>query len=206
MEHKHFAVAVHYRNVAPERVSEVLATAHRLGQQPGLRVTNGRKVIELRPDIDWDKGTTVRWVLDHTAEPGPLLPIYVGDDLTDEDAFDAVRSEGIGVVVRHSEDGDRPTAARFAVDSPDEVRKLLERLATRLSTRRRTPTDAWTFTFDGYDPHTEKLREALCTVGNGYLATRACAPESQSGAVHYPGTYAAGVFNGLVDEISGSSN
>jgi alpha,alpha-trehalase len=205
VEHKRFAVAVHYRNVAPECVGEVVAKAHQLGQQHGLRVTNGRKVIELRPDIDWDKGTTLRWVLDRARDPGPVLPIYLGDDLTDEDAFDAVRSDGIGMVVRHSEDGDRPTAARFAVEGPDEVRGLLERLADRLATEQQTCTAAWTFTYDGYDPHTEKLREALCTVGNGYLATRGCAPESPSGAVHYPGTYAAGVFNRLVDEISGTT-
>ena len=110
MEHKHFAVAVHYRNVAPERVSEVLATAHRLGQQPGLRVTNGRKVVELRPDTAWDKGTMLQRVLHRIAGPDPVLPIYIGDDLTDEDAFDAVRHDGIGILVRHDEDGDLPVS------------------------------------------------------------------------------------------------
>ncbi|WNG79852.1 trehalose-phosphatase [Mycobacterium sp. ITM-2016-00316] len=205
VEHKRFAIAVHFRNVAPERVGEVVAAAHRLGQEFGLRVTNGRKVVELRPEIDWNKGTTVRWVLDHTDEPYPQFPIYIGDDLTDEDAFDAVRTDGIGIAVRHSEDGDRTTTARFAVDSPDEVRELLERLANRLATNKRTPADAWTFTFDGYEPRTEKLREALCTVGNGYLATRGSAPESRPGPAHYPGTYAAGVFNRLDDELAGST-
>ncbi len=56
MEHKRFAVAVHYRNVAPERVAEIVAATHRHGERDGLRVTTGRKVVELRPDIDWDKG------------------------------------------------------------------------------------------------------------------------------------------------------
>ncbi|CAN5660662.1 hypothetical protein BH09ACT8_BH09ACT8_14770 [soil metagenome] len=130
IEHKRFAVAAHYRNVAPDRVGEVVAKVHQLGRQHGLRVTNGRRVIELRPDIDWDKGTTLRWILDRTTDAGPVVPIYLGDDLTDEDAFDAVRPDGIGILVRHSEDGDRPTAARFAVDSPDEARELLDRLAT----------------------------------------------------------------------------
>ena len=48
---------------------------------------------------------------------------------------------------------------------------------------------------------TRKLREALCTVGNGYFATRGAAPESKAGQVHYPGTYAAGVYNRLEDLV-----
>lgn len=55
--------------------------------------------------------------------------------------------------------------------------------------------------FDGYAPATEKLREAVCTLGNGYFATRGCTPESPAGTVHYPGTYLAGVFNRLSDRI-----
>ena len=51
----------------------------------------------------------------------------------------------------------------------------------------------------------EKLREALCTVGNGYFATRGAAPESKAGQIHYPGTYAAGVFNRLEDVIAGTT-
>ena len=90
-------------------------------------MTNGRKVVELRPDVDWDKGTTLAWIRDRVDPTGSLLPIYIGDDLTDEDAFDAVRFDGIGIVVRHGEDGDRKTAARFTLTSPDQVREFLQR-------------------------------------------------------------------------------
>lgn len=62
---------------------------------------------------------------------------------------------------------------------------------------------AWTFTFEGYDPPNERLRESLCTVGNGYFATRGAAPESTAGRLHYPGTYAAGVYNRLEDVVAG---
>ena len=75
-------------------------------------------LVELRPDIDWDKGTTLAWIRDRIDATGSLLPIYIGDDLTDEDAFDAVGFDGIGIVVRHDEDGDRKTAARFSLRSP----------------------------------------------------------------------------------------
>ena len=51
---------------------------------------------------------------------------------------------------------------------------------------------------------TRNLREALCTVGNGYFATRGAAPESKAGQVHYPGTYAAGVYNRLDDLVGGT--
>ena len=192
VEHKRYAVAVHFRNVSPDRVAEVVATTHRHGQRHGLRVTGGRKVVELRPDIDWDKGSALAWIRDLIHETGRVLPIYVGDDLTDEDAFDAIRFNGIGVVVRHDEDGDRPTSAQFTLNNPDEVQEFLRRGGSWLAYEQQTSNEAWTLTFDGYDPPQEKLREALCTVGNGYFATRGAAPESKAGQVHYPGTLRRG--------------
>jgi trehalose 6-phosphate phosphatase len=136
VEHKRFGVAVHYRNAARDRVGEVAAAVRTAGQRTALRVTTGREVIELRPNIDWDKGKTLRWVLDHIRDNeggGPLLPIYLGDDITDEDAFDAVHDDGIAILVRHGDDGDRATAARYALDDPDRVREFTERLARRLA-------------------------------------------------------------------------
>jgi len=138
VEHKRFGVAVHYRNAARDRVGEVSAAVRAAGRREALRVTTGREVIELRPDIDWDKGKTLRWVIDHLhhAGSGPLVPIYLGDDITDEDAFDAVRDDGIPIVVRHTEDGDRATAALFALDSPAKVSQFTERLANQLTNAR----------------------------------------------------------------------
>ena len=57
------------------------------------------------------------------------------------------------------------------------------------------------FTYEGFDPEQEGLREALCTLGNGRFATRGAAPESRADDVHYPGTYAAGVYNRLVTRL-----
>jgi alpha,alpha-trehalase len=204
VEQKRFAVAVHYRNAAPEAVPQVTATVHAIGQRRHLRVTMGRKVIELRPDIAWDKGKMLRWIVHQIDGPDPLLPIYIGDDLTDEDAFDALRRDGIGIVVRHGEDGDRPSAARFALAGPVAVREFIEQLTREIATECDEPSNPWLLTFGGYDPPAEPLREALCTMGNGYFATRGCAPESKAGDVHYPGTYAAGIYNRLTDQIDGS--
>ncbi|MEX0929547.1 MAG: hypothetical protein WDZ53_09090, partial [Balneolales bacterium] len=61
--------------------------------------------------------------------------------------------------------------------------------------------DAWTITYSGYNPDRERHRETLCTLGNGYVATRGSAEESSWDAVHYPGTYLAGGYNRLKTDI-----
>ncbi len=132
VEHKRFAVAVHYRNAARDRVGEVLAAVRETGRRRGLRVTTGREVIELRPEIDWDKGRTLHWLLDRMT--GVKTPLFLGDDITDEDAFDAVAElSGAGIVVRHNDDGDRATAARYGLDSPAQAAEFTARLAERLA-------------------------------------------------------------------------
>ncbi|MDX1886005.1 trehalose-phosphatase [Mycolicibacterium sp. 120270] len=204
IEDKRFAVAVHYRNVALELIDTVISTVRVVGQRNKLRVTGGRKVIELRPDADWGKGKTVEWILEQIDGPHLMLPIYVGDDLTDEDAFDSVRNRGIGVVVRNAESGDRRSAARFALDGPEAVCRFLTRLDNQLAADLKTRNDPWTMTFGGYLPADEKLREALCTMGNGYMAVRGAAPECGADEVHYPGTYVAGIYNRLSDSIAGT--
>ncbi|WP_420866044.1 trehalose-phosphatase [Mycobacterium lacus] len=209
VEPKRFAVAVHYRDVDAGRVDGVIAAVRHLGRSEGLRVTTGRKVVELRPNVAWDKGKTLEWMLDHiagsdrTADLETLLPIYIGDDITDEDAFDAVRFDGVGIVVRHEENSERPSAASFRLESPTAVREFVQRLADDLRNAASRRSDLWELVYEGYDPKDERLREALCTVGNGYVATRGCAPEAVASETHYPGTYATVVYNTLTDQIAG---
>jgi trehalose 6-phosphate phosphatase len=62
---------------------------------------------------------------------------------------------------------------------------------------------AWSCGYEGFDPAREGLREALCTLGNGYMATRGAGPECRADGVHYPGTYIAGCYNTLSDEVDG---
>jgi alpha,alpha-trehalase len=61
----------------------------------------------------------------------------------------------------------------------------------------------WSLMYEEFVPDQEGLREALCTLGNGYFATRGAAPESSAGEVHYPGTYVAGLYNRMVTEVAG---
>ena len=63
--------------------------------------------------------------------------------------------------------------------------------------------NGWSLTYEGFLPTEEGLREALCTLGNGVFATRGAAPEAVADEVHYPGTYAAGVYDRLRTEIAG---
>ncbi|MCT2280189.1 family 65 glycosyl hydrolase [Micromonospora chalcea] len=61
----------------------------------------------------------------------------------------------------------------------------------------------WLLDYTGVDPETEGIRETLCTIGNGYVATRGAAPEADANRCHYPGTYAAGIFNRLCTRLHG---
>lgn len=61
----------------------------------------------------------------------------------------------------------------------------------------------WSLIYEGYDAQQEGLRETLCTLGNGYVATRGAAPDALADGVHYPGTYLAGGYNRLTSEIAG---
>lgn len=124
VERKRFALAVHFRLVEePQAIIDVRETAMQVAQSiPGLRTTGGKAVIELRPDLDWHKGKVVRELSDRfqASMPG-LRPIYVGDDVTDEDAFLELRGDGLGIVV-----GDVPatTATARIDDVPSVVRWL----------------------------------------------------------------------------------
>jgi trehalose/maltose hydrolase-like predicted phosphorylase len=61
----------------------------------------------------------------------------------------------------------------------------------------------WTWEYEGYEPAEERLREALCALGNGYFATRGALPECAADEVHYPGTYVAGCYNRLTSDVAG---
>lgn len=134
VERKRFAIAVHYRATPSGEVPELERIVSAVaGRHPRLRMTGGKKIFELRPAIDWDKGTALQWLIRAAdLDPERTLAFFVGDDVTDEDAFVAVRDRGVGVIV--GED-DRITAACDRVDDSIAVRELLFMLAERLRQR-----------------------------------------------------------------------
>jgi len=131
VERKRFSIAVHFRNVRAEEEERVRQLFDRVARDhAGLRRGEGKKVLELLPDADWDKGRAVTWLLDALGlDATGTLPVFVGDDVTDEHAFRALGDSGIGVLVN---DTPRASAARYRVRDVGEVRVFLERLAHTL--------------------------------------------------------------------------
>ena len=131
LERKRFAIAVHVRQVDERRVPEVEAAVDRIALAHGsLRKSVGKKVFELRPRVEWDKGRALlRLMRVLELDREDVVPVYVGDDVTDEDAFAAVRDRGLGVVVR-GEDDDRATSAHYSLAHPEEIGAFLEELAS----------------------------------------------------------------------------
>ncbi|MFA5514926.1 MAG: trehalose-phosphatase [Desulfuromonadales bacterium] len=131
VERKKFAVAVHFREGGEKAEARVQAVVDGVrAATPGLRRTGGKKVFELRPDIDWDKGRAVFFLMRQLElDDADFVPFYLGDDLTDEDAFRALQGRGVGIVVR---DEPRPSYADYALEDTEEVRLFLATLAQRL--------------------------------------------------------------------------
>jgi alpha,alpha-trehalase len=202
VEHKRFAIALHYRQVESTRVNTLQQRFDDiLSHYPELRKGTGKKVLELRPDVDWDKGRALHYLLEALyTDSGRILPLYIGDDTTDEDAFRAISDHGIAIAVGSEK---RPTAAHCRLKDPEEVTKFLRHLAA--IAQREVSKGIWVMSYEDFNPEQEMLREALCTLGNGYFATRGAAPESTADDIHYPGTYVTGCYNRLKTGIAGQT-
>lgn len=135
IERKRYSLAVHYRKVAAKDVPTVEKHVDQVVEQVGrLKKTHGKKVFDLQPDIDWNKGRAVDWLLDALGLDGPeVVAMYIGDDVTDEDAFRALAGRGVTIAVQ---DTPSPTAADYRLADPEEVQRFLEALGTRLQVRR----------------------------------------------------------------------
>ena len=202
VEDKTYSVAVHYRLVAPGCVTEVERCLDAvLGEVPDLRKTVGKKIYELRPNVDWDKGHAVDWILQSLALPeSESIPIYLGDDVTDFDAFRTIKDRGIGILVGRSTQVAGP---HYQLSDPSEVGTFLAKLADVLE--RELVDPRWCLRYSEYDQTRQGQRESLCTLGNGYFATRGAPPDANADGVHSPGTYLAGCYNRLVSDVAGRS-
>ena len=127
VERKRFSMAVHYRAADPADVGRVEAAVRdALADSGGLKYGPGRKIFDVKPALEWDKGQALLGFLKRLGLDGPdTLAVYVGDDTTDEDAFAAIRDTGLGVLVAETP---RVTSAHYLLRDPDEVGELLERL------------------------------------------------------------------------------
>lgn len=90
-----------------------------------IKVTSGKKVFEIRPPVEWDKGKVVLWLLARSRfslGDEDIFPIYIGDDITDEDAFAALKDKGVGVFVGKP----KTSQAKYYLRNPGEVRQFLK--------------------------------------------------------------------------------
>ncbi|XP_010536537.1 PREDICTED: trehalose-phosphate phosphatase A [Tarenaya hassleriana] len=133
VENNKFCVSVHYRNVEEKNWPVVAqCVGNVIRNYPRLRLTHGRKVLEVRPVIDWDKGKAVIFLLESLglSDCEDVLPIYVGDDRTDEDAFKVLRegkNRGYGVLVSAVP---KESNAFFSLRDPSEVMEFLKSLVS----------------------------------------------------------------------------
>ncbi len=127
VEEKKFSVAAHYRKVKKaEDIQYIKKTVQEIiRKHKQLRLLEGKKVFEILPNIEWDKGKAVRWIMDALNIPWETTSVfYIGDDTTDEYAFRTVVTRGTAIMV--TDDLSKPSAADFQLQSPKEVKKFFE--------------------------------------------------------------------------------
>ena len=125
VERKRYSLSVHYRLVTPHEISRVnQVVTDVLTHHPKLRREGGKMLYELRPDINWHKGSAVAWMLEATSNSASGA-IYIGDDETDENALKWLSGTGIGIVVGLDK---RRTDAHYRVNDPAQVIQLLKQI------------------------------------------------------------------------------
>lgn len=128
LEKKHLSLSLHYRLVQEKKVSQLKAIFLQIVKpyltKGKIKLTSGKKVWEIRPPLEWDKGKAVLWLAQRLKAP-KALPIYIGDDTTDEDAFREVnRIGGISILV-----GKRQcSCAKYYLKSTKDTQKFLEKI------------------------------------------------------------------------------
>ncbi|MGW8314175.1 MAG: trehalose-phosphatase [Bacteroidales bacterium] len=129
LERKHFAIAVHYRNAPYGSVKKIRNRVKELtGLTPDFKTGSGKKVIEVKPSLQWHKGKAIEWILEslgHSLEDREVVPVYVGDDLTDEDAFRTLSDDGVGILVGSHQS---PSAAGYKLEDVAQVSKFIHYL------------------------------------------------------------------------------
>lgn len=133
VERKGATLSYHVRGVPDPERPRVTRAAERVLRRRRLRVTFGKVCIEGRPPLDWHKGRAVLHVLVHRHGadwPSRVRPLYIGDDVTDEDAFRSLEGMGRSIRVGPPPDAEQPSAADYRLPDPEPVLQLLRWLAS----------------------------------------------------------------------------
>ena len=138
-EHKGLSMSIHYRLVPRNQRALALRTIRQITKPyldgVKLKVTKGKQVVNLLPPMVWHKGSALAWLL-KLLDPfpqkiGSVLPIYIGDDVTDEDAFTTVSEKGFTIRVGYPKPSSK---AKYYVKSPNEVEIVLQGLLDHATT------------------------------------------------------------------------
>lgn len=125
IEDKEFTLSIHYRLVAKRDLTLIRRLFKEVMKswKKKVRITQGNKVIEIRPPFDWDKGHAVKWIISRLRLKSHL-PVYIGDDRTDEDAFRVLKKRGITILAGE----ETKTAADYCLGNVDKVYQFLRDL------------------------------------------------------------------------------
>ena len=132
IENKRFAIAVHYRK-APAYAETVRdAIEHIIRDHSSLSVIAGKCIVEIRPNRPWNKGYALQWIMEASGLHS-VLPVVIGDDTTDEDAFAVVAESGIAIAVGETA---AQSSARYSVDTVADVYAILHAVEMQQSAYR----------------------------------------------------------------------
>ncbi len=128
MEDKGYTLSVHYRLVKEDSIRLVKTAFHEAIiyylVSNKIKINTGKMMLEVRPPVEWDKGKSVMWLLARqvfVSGGDPVLPVYIGDDVTDEDAFSALRKKSLTIFVGRP----KKSKAKYYLKGHRDVLKFL---------------------------------------------------------------------------------
>ena len=132
LEDKGLSLSLHYRLVDKRKIP-LVKEGFRQAVQPYLnrriiKVIDGKKVFDIRPALQWDKGKVALWLLARESfrvGDKSIIPVYIGDDTTDEDAFRALRNKGLTIFVGSAS---RDSRAKYYLKDTGEVVESLKKI------------------------------------------------------------------------------
>lgn len=131
VEDKEYSMSVHYRLAAQKDIPSLKKDLDDIlkifAVKEGVKVKHGKKVVEIRPPVDWDKGKAALWLLARqrfASKDEEITTVYIGDDATDEDAFKALKDMGITIFVGEPQG----LSAKYYVRDTGEVARFLKGL------------------------------------------------------------------------------
>ena len=134
IEDKGLSLSVHYRLVERNQIAQIktiLQEATILDTlRDKIRIKSGKEVFEIRPGADWDKGKVVLWLLARwkfSLKDEDIIPIYIGDDISDEDAFKVLKNKGLTIFVGSP---NKDSSAQYYLKDTREVKEFLKEILT----------------------------------------------------------------------------